>query len=100
MEGTNLLGKSHKKYVQEQIKIRQEKLGKSNKDSTDISWMNGKTSWVRLASSVNVENSTIRVPLSSEEIYEDANYKAGGDTTSSQNVSPNLKKKPVKIQSL
>ena len=90
MEGTNLLGKSHKKYVQEQIKIRQEKLGKFNKDSTDISWMNGKTSWVRLASSVNVENSTIRIPLPATEIYEDANYKAGGDTTGHQNVSPEI----------
>ena len=92
MEGTNLLGKSHKKYVQDQIKIRQEKLGKFSKDSTDIAWMNGKTSWVRLASSVNIENSEIRIPLTSREIYKDANYKAGGDTTNSQNVSPGINK--------
>ena len=54
MEGTNLLGKSHKQYVQDQIKVRQEKLGKLNKDGNDLAWMNGKTSWVRLASSVNI----------------------------------------------
>ena len=90
MEGTNLLGKSHKKYVQEQVKLRQEKLGKSSKDSTDISWMNGKTSWVRLASSVNIENSTIRVPSPFQELYENVNYKAGGDTTGHQNVSPDI----------
>ena len=90
MEGTNLLGKSHKKYVQEQIKIRQEKLGSFSKSSTDISWMNGKTSWVRLASSVNIENSTIRVPLDSKELYKNARYDAGGDSTSSQNISPEI----------
>ena len=69
MEGTNLLGKTHKQYVQDQIKVRQEKLGKTIKDSTDISWSSGKTSWVRLASSVDVRNSTIRIPLDAEELY-------------------------------
>jgi len=59
MEGTNLLGKSHKQYVQDQIKVRQEKLGKTTKDNSDISWMNDKTSWVRLASSVDIKNSII-----------------------------------------
>lgn len=90
MEGTNLLGKSHKQYVQDQIKVRQEKLGKLNKNATDISWSSGKTAWVRLASSVNVENSTIRVPLDSKTLYENARYDAGGDTTSSQTVSPDI----------
>lgn len=90
MEGTNLLGKSHRKYVQEQIRIRQEKLGNRQKTSEDIDWMNSKTSWVRLASSVNIENSTIRVPLSSKELYKSANYKAGGDTTSSERISPDI----------
>lgn len=60
MEGTNLLGKSHKQYVQDQIKIRQEKLGKTTKDNNDISWLNSKTSWVRLASSVDIKNTTTR----------------------------------------
>ena len=90
MEGTNLLGKSHKQYVQDQIKVRQEKLGKTTKDNNDISWMNSKTSWVRLASSVNIENSTIRIPFTAKELYEGANYKAGGDTTGHQNVSPDI----------
>lgn len=59
MEGTNLLGKSHKQYVQDQIRVRQEKLGKPTKSNNDISWLNDKTSWVRLASSVDIKNSPI-----------------------------------------
>lgn len=90
MEGTNLLGKSHKQYVQDQIRVRQEKLGKLTKDSTDISWSSGKTSWVRLASSVDIKNSTIRIPFTTKELYENARYDAGGDTTSSQTVSPEI----------
>ena len=90
MEGTNLLGKTHKQYVQDQIKVRQEKLGKTIKDSTDISWSSGKTSWVRLASSVDVRNSTIRIPLDAEELYKNARYDAGGDSTSHENISPNI----------
>ena len=90
MEGTNLLGKSHKQYVQDQIKVRQEKLGKTTKDSTDISWSSGKTSWVRMASSVDIKNSTIRIPFIAKEEYENARYDAGGDSTSSQTVSPEI----------
>lgn len=56
MSENNLLGKSHKQYVQDQIKARQEILGKDARDSKELSWMNGKTSWVRLASSINIEN--------------------------------------------
>ena len=56
MAENNLLGKSHKQYVQDQIKARQEILGKGAKDSKELSWMNGKTSWVRLASSIDIEN--------------------------------------------
>ena len=66
IENTNLLGKSHKDYVQDQILIRQQKLGlprsQQGKTSTDIQWMNGKTSWVRLASSVNIEDTFYKQP--------------------------------------
>ena len=66
IEDTNLLGKSHKDYVQGQILIRQQKLGlprsQQGKTSTDIQWMNGKTSWVRLASSVNIEDTFYQQP--------------------------------------
>jgi len=56
---SNIIGKPHLEYVQDQIKLRQEILGKNKKDSADIVWMNGKTSWVRLASSVNIEDQPI-----------------------------------------
>ena len=56
----NLLGKSHKQYVQDQIKIRQEILGKGDRDNKALTWMNSKTSWVRLASSIDIVNTTTR----------------------------------------
>jgi LAS superfamily LD-carboxypeptidase LdcB len=56
---SNIIGKPHLEYVQDQIKLRQEILGKKKKDSADIVWMNGRTSWVRLASSVNIEDQPI-----------------------------------------
>ena len=56
---SNIIGKSHLEYVQDQIKVRQAVLGKKSKTSSDIAWMNGKTSWVRLASSVNIQNEDI-----------------------------------------
>lgn len=66
VENTNLLGKSHKDYVQDQILIRQQKLGlprsQQGKTSTDIQWMSGKTSWVRLASSVDIEDTFYQQP--------------------------------------
>lgn len=65
MAENNLLGKSHKQYVQDQIKTRQEILGKDTRDSKELSWMNGKTSWVRLASSIDIENSPIGVNITS-----------------------------------
>ena len=55
----NIIGKPHLKYVQDQIKIRQEILGKKDRTSSDITWMNGRTSWVKLASSVNIEDENI-----------------------------------------
>ena len=61
MAENNLLGKSHKQYVQDQIKVRQEILGKDARDSKELSWMNGKTSWVRLASSIDVKNAVTAV---------------------------------------
>lgn len=85
MADNNLLGKSHKPYVQEQIKIRQEKLGKLNKDSKDIDWMNGKTSWVRLASSVNVKNTSTSIAIPTSE---DLNSGGGEDQTLRENISP------------
>ena len=54
-----ITGEDFLPYVQEQIKVRQKVLGKSDKSSQDIVWENGKTSWVRLISSVNIDGQEI-----------------------------------------
>ena len=55
----NIVGKDHLDYVKSQITTRQEILGKSTRDSEDIAWMNGKTSWVRLMSSVDIADEEV-----------------------------------------
>lgn len=57
----NIVGKPHLQYVQDQIKTRQEILGKNSRSSADITWMNGRTSWVRLASSVDIRDENIAI---------------------------------------
>tara|TARA_R110000851_G_scaffold206091_1_gene358138 strand:- start:168 stop:3650 length:3483 start_codon:yes stop_codon:yes gene_type:complete len=60
-DGTNIVGGPFKSYVDEQVKVRQEKLGNSNKTSEEIVWENGKSAFVALASSVNIENSKYQI---------------------------------------
>lgn len=93
IENTNLLGKSHKDYVQKQILIRQQKLGQPNKSSTDLQWMNGKTSWVRLASSVDIEDTFYLQPkptLTEDQQKILDQLKTGQDTTRGELVAPNI----------
>lgn len=66
---SNILGENHLPYVQEQIKVRQKVLGKSEKSSQDIVWENGKSSWIRLVSSVNIDGQ--EVPRYDKETKED-----------------------------
>lgn len=56
---SNLLGDNFKSYVNGQIKIRQNKLGKQIKTNEEIVWENAKTAYVALASSVNIQNNPI-----------------------------------------
>lgn len=56
MGRSNLLGDNFKPYVQEQIKTRQSILGRREKTTDQIVWENGKTAYVALASSINIEN--------------------------------------------
>lgn len=60
---TNIIGKSHLDYVKDQIKVRQKILGQGTGDSSrtfaDITWMNTRNAWVRLASSVDIANQDI-----------------------------------------
>ena len=55
----NIIGANHLDYVTTQIKARQEVLGKSSRNSEDIAWMNGRTSFIRLASSVEIADEDI-----------------------------------------
>ena len=55
----NIVGEDHLAYVKDQIKTRQEILGKKTKSSSDIVWENSTTSWVRLISSVNISDQTV-----------------------------------------
>ena len=55
----NIVGKDHLKYVKSQINARQGILGKSLKEPEDIVWENGRTSWVKLMSSVNISDEQV-----------------------------------------
>jgi hypothetical protein len=58
-ESNNIVGKNHLPYVQNQIKVRQKILGKQDKSNSDIVWANGRTSWVRLVSSVDIDGGEV-----------------------------------------
>lgn len=60
-EGANLVGGPFKDYVNDQVKVRQDILGKLDKDSSDIVWENGKSAFIALGSSVNIENALIPI---------------------------------------
>tara|TARA_Y100000356_G_C11260082_1_gene292837 strand:+ start:1116 stop:4304 length:3189 start_codon:yes stop_codon:yes gene_type:complete len=50
----NVIGKVFEDYVQKQIEVRQGKLGLNSLSDNDIQLINNKTSFLRLASSVNI----------------------------------------------
>jgi hypothetical protein len=50
----NIVGENFPKEIVDQINLRQTKLGSSYRDNELLSWMNSKTGWVRLVSSVDV----------------------------------------------
>ena len=55
----NLVGVNHLPYVQEQIKLRQDILGKSIRTNEDQIWANGRTSWIKLISGVDIKNQQV-----------------------------------------
>jgi hypothetical protein len=59
---SNIVGTPVPQYVANQITNRQRILGKPFKDPKDLVWANGKTSYIRLASSVNIESQDLIVP--------------------------------------
>ena len=58
----NIVGEPFLPYVVDQINTRQKVLGKQLRTSSDIVWMNGKTSWVQLVSSINISSQDVAVP--------------------------------------
>ena len=58
----NIVGEAFLPYVVDQINTRQKILGKPTRDSRDLAWEIGKTSWVKLASSINIASETITAP--------------------------------------
>lgn len=51
----NIVGDPLNENVKKQINIRQSKLGKINRNNEDLLFYNSKTAWLRLASSINVD---------------------------------------------
>lgn len=64
----NIVGDAPAKYVRNQINTRQAVLGKTQRTSQDLTWMYGKSSWVTLASSVNIDSQDIAVPRNGETV--------------------------------
>jgi hypothetical protein len=52
----NIVGEGFPDEIIEQIKVRQKILGSINKTDKQLVWMNAKTGWVRMASSVDLKN--------------------------------------------
>jgi hypothetical protein len=67
----NIVGEEFKPYVAEQINLRQEIHGKLNRTTKELSYLNSRTSWIKLASGVDVDQSRLDlVP----EIAANSNY--------------------------
>lgn len=52
-----IIGESFQGYVEDQIKIRQNKLGQFTRDDNTHAYLTGKNSWIRLSSSVDIVES-------------------------------------------
>lgn len=50
----NITGQNFREWVNNQITIRQQKLGATQKDADNVAWQTNSTAWLRLCSSVNV----------------------------------------------
>ena len=55
----NIIGEEFKPYVANQINLRQKIHGKKNRTPKDLLYLNSRTSWVKLASGVEVEQSRL-----------------------------------------
>ena len=55
----NIVGEEFKEYVADQINLRQEIHGKTNRTTKELAYLNSRTSWIKLASGVEVEQSRL-----------------------------------------
>ena len=56
---TNIVGEDHKKYVHDQIKTRQKILGSSLRDNEQLTYINSRTAWIRVVSSIDISDQDI-----------------------------------------
>ena len=57
---SNIIGEGFPKEIIEQIKTRQSIIGSVNRTNEQLSYLNARTGWVRLVSSVDLIDSNIR----------------------------------------
>jgi hypothetical protein len=79
MAKKNILGEGFPKYVRDQVKIRQDGLGENPISNASIIKNNGKTAWLKLASSVDLNAQAQRelsITANVGEGYENKNYLA------------------------
>jgi len=55
----NIVGSNPETWALDQIKLRQQLLGAPSRDSKVLAWINNKTSWIRAASSVAVQEGVV-----------------------------------------
>jgi len=56
----NIVGESFKEYVNGQIEQRQKQQGDIDRSNTQLDYLNARTSWVKLVSSVDIEKTPLR----------------------------------------
>jgi murein DD-endopeptidase MepM/ murein hydrolase activator NlpD len=56
----NIIGEPFSPWVKTQIEKRQEALGKTNIDPNTLKWVTTKAPWLRLASSVNIDDTIVK----------------------------------------
>lgn len=54
----NIIGEGFSKYVLDQIEMRESKLGAAVRDEENVAWQFGRTSWVKMASGVDIKDLT------------------------------------------
>jgi hypothetical protein len=79
MAKKNILGEGFPKYVRDQVKVRQEKLGENPISDASIIKNDGKTAWIKLASSVDLNSQAQRelsITANLPESIQSSNYAA------------------------